>query len=58
MKELNQGDKDYLLKTIRDIKDFPKPGIIFKDITTLLSDKKAFNFLMDHLANRYKNENI
>lgn len=58
MKELNQGDKDYLLKTIRDIKDFPKPGIIFKDITTLLTDKKAFNFLMDHLAAKYKDENI
>jgi len=58
MKELTQGDKDYLLKTIRDIKDFPKPGIVFKDITTLLADKRAFNFLMDHLTDRYKNEDI
>jgi len=58
MKELNQGDRDYLLKTIRDIKDFPKPGIVFKDITTLLGNKKAFNFLMDHLAARYQDENI
>ncbi len=58
MKTLNQSDKDYLLSTIRDIKDFPKPGIVFKDITTLLADTRAFNFLMDHLADRYENEDI
>lgn len=58
MKTLNQSDKLYLLNTIRDIKDFPKPGIVFKDITTLLGDSKAFNFLMDHLADRYKDEDI
>ncbi len=50
MKELNQSDKEYLLDSIRDIHDFPKPGIVFKDITTLLGDAKAYNFLMDHLA--------
>lgn len=58
MKTLNQHDQDYLLRTIRDVKDFPKPGIIFKDITTLLADKRAYNFLMDHLAERYKDEDI
>ena len=58
MKELNQSDKEYLLDSIRDVKDFPKPGIIFKDITTLLGDAKAYNFLMDHLADRYKNADI
>ena len=58
MKTLNQSDKEYLLDSIRDIKDFPKPGIVFKDITTLLADAKAYNFLMDHLADRYKNEDI
>jgi len=58
MKELNQSDKDYLLKTIRDVKDFPKPGIIFKDITTLLADEKAYSFLIDHLADRYEDMDI
>ncbi len=38
MKELSKFDKEYLLGTIRDIKKFPKPGIIFKDITTLLGN--------------------
>lgn len=58
MQTLNQADKEYLLNSIRDIKDFPKPGIVFKDITTLLNNERAYNFLMDHLASRYKNENI
>jgi adenine phosphoribosyltransferase len=54
MKELSSADKEYLIKSIRDIPDFPKPGIVFKDITTLLNDSKAFRFLMDHLEARYK----
>ncbi len=58
MKELNSRDKNYLLSTIRDVKDFPKPGIVFKDITTLLNDNKAFNFLMDHLIDRYRGYEI
>ncbi len=58
MEQLNSEDKAYLLETIRDIKDFPKPGIIFKDITTLLHNKEAFRLLMDHLERRYKNMDI
>lgn len=58
MKTLNQADKDYLLDSIRDVKDFPKPGIMFKDITTLLNDNKAYNFLIDHLADRYAGESV
>ncbi|RUM67702.1 MAG: adenine phosphoribosyltransferase [Sulfurospirillum sp.] len=54
MESLNQNDKEYLLDQIRDVKDFPKPGIVFKDITTLLNNQKAFAFLMDHLHRRYK----
>ncbi len=38
---------------IRDIKDFPTEGILFKDITTLLKDGPAFRFVIDHLASRY-----
>lgn len=51
-------DKEYLLQSIRDIPDFPKPGIIFKDITTLLNDKKAFSMLMEHLEDRYKSYDL
>ena len=43
---------------IRNIPDFPKPGILFRDITTLLKDKKAFKLALDSLVNKYKNKKI
>jgi len=55
---LNDEDKKVLMDSIRDIPDFPKPGIVFKDITTLLNNKEAFKLLMDHLETRYKNDNL
>ena len=51
-------NKEYLLQSIRDIPDFPKPGIVFKDITTLLNDAKAFTMLMEHLQDRYKDRDL
>ena len=51
---LTKEEKKILLDSIRDIKDFQKKGIVFKDITTLLNNKVAFNILMNHLVNRYK----
>ena len=47
-----------LREWIRDIPDFPKKGIIFKDITTLLKEKTAFQHAIDSLAGHYKNKNI
>ncbi|RXJ85275.1 adenine phosphoribosyltransferase [Arcobacter sp. CECT 8985] len=58
MKELSSQDKTRILSSIRDINDFPKEGIVFKDITTLLNDKEAFNLLMNHLQNRYKDYDL
>jgi adenine phosphoribosyltransferase len=55
---LNEDEKKFLLDSIRDIPDFPKPGIVFKDITTLLNNKDAFTKLMDHLEARYKEMNL
>jgi adenine phosphoribosyltransferase len=40
---------------IRDIPDFPKPGILFKDITPLLSDPTAFRAAVERLAEHYGN---
>jgi adenine phosphoribosyltransferase len=37
-------------KLIRDVPDFPKPGILFKDITPVLADPKAFQSMISHLA--------
>ncbi len=42
-----------LKRKIRDIQDFPKPGIVFKDITTLLRDASCFNRAVDLLGHRY-----
>ncbi len=58
MRELSKKDREYLLNTIRTIENFPKPGVNFKDITTLLNNKKAFKLLMDHLESRYKEKEI
>lgn len=58
MEELSQKDKEYLLNSIRIVKDFPKPGILFRDITTLLNNQKAWKFLLDHLEARYKEFNL
>ncbi len=47
-----------LKKSIRDIPDFPKKGIIFKDITPLLKDKKAMKASIDALAKALKGKKI
>ena len=43
---------------IRDIKDFPTEGILFKDITTLLKDGPAFRYVIDAIASRYQKERV
>ncbi|XP_073138579.1 adenine phosphoribosyltransferase 4 [Henckelia pumila] len=44
--------------TIRVVPDFPKPGIMFQDITTLLLDPKSFKDTVDLFVERYKSKNI
>ena len=51
-------EKFNLKAHIRNIPDFPKPGILFRDITTLLKDKLAFKIAVDALSNKYKNKKI
>jgi adenine phosphoribosyltransferase len=41
---------------LRDIPDFPQPGIVFKDFTPLLADGKAFGALVTDIADRYRGE--
>jgi len=43
---------------IRDIKNFPTEGILFKDITTLLKDGPAWRFAVDSLASHYQKERV
>src|SRR6266849_3219598 len=47
-----------LSKYIRDIPDFPKPGILFKDITPLLADPPAFARTIDLLCDRYQGRRV
>ncbi|RDG38558.1 adenine phosphoribosyltransferase [Streptomyces corynorhini] len=42
--------RELLLSRIRDVADYPRPGVVFKDITPLLADPKAFTALTDALA--------
>ncbi len=51
-------DLAILQSHIRDVPDFPKPGIIFKDITPLLSNAAAFNLAVDMLAERLSESGI
>jgi adenine phosphoribosyltransferase len=47
------------LKTlIREVPDFPKPGILFYDITTLLRDKTGFRCVIDGLRTHYRNAEV
>ncbi len=47
-----------LESSVRSIPDFPKPGILFRDITTLLQNKKAFKEAIGRLVKKYKNKKI
>ena len=49
---------DDLKHKIRTIPDYPKPGIQFRDITSLLADPQAFNDVMDRFVKRYQDEQI
>jgi adenine phosphoribosyltransferase len=55
-KELELSEK--LKKIIRDVPDFPKKGIIFKDIMPLLSNYNAFSEMVDFFSKRYKDKGI
>ncbi|MDJ0660807.1 MAG: adenine phosphoribosyltransferase [Crocosphaera sp.] len=47
-----------LKRLIRDIPDFPKPGIVFRDITTLLSDAEGLRYTIDTLTEKCKAANL
>lgn len=47
-----------LKEKIRDIPDFPKPGVVFKDITPLLADARAFRTAVDLIGDRYRDRGL
>ena len=51
-------DASWLKDHIRDIPDFPRPGVVFKDITPLLADVDAFRFAVDAIADHYAGNEV
>ena len=49
---------DHLKQLIREIPDFPKPGILFYDITTLLKDHTGFHAVIDALATQFRGSGV
>jgi len=49
---------DELKKLIREIPDYPKPGILFYDVTTLLKDRQGFHALVDKLCEHYSGRKV
>lgn len=49
---------DDVKQAIRDVPDFPKPGIMFKDLTTAFKDKDVFEFMCDEIYNFYRDKHI
>ena len=47
-----------LKSTIRTIPHWPKHGVMFRDVTTLLKDANAFGYVIDKFCERYKNDSI
>ena len=53
-----EPNHEWLKEHIRDIPDFPQPGVVFKDITPLLADKKAFTYTIDAIAHQFDRDDI
>ena len=51
-------DPSFLHRFLRDVPDFPSPGVLFKDITPLLADAGAFGFAVDALAEPYADAGV
>src|ERR1700720_4415451 len=49
---------DDLKKLIREIPDYPKPGILFYDLTTVLQDARGFHALVDQLCTHYEGQKV
>jgi adenine phosphoribosyltransferase len=45
-------------KAIRKVKDFPKPGILFYDVTSIFADPAAYRYVVDRMLETYRNEKI
>lgn len=53
-----RGELDELKRTIRDVRNFPKPGIVFRDVTPVLLDPDLFSRAIQLMAEPYQGERI
>jgi adenine phosphoribosyltransferase len=51
-------DKNHIQSLIKDYPDFPKPGILFRDITPVFRDNRSLNFLADYFYDKFKTKHI
>lgn len=58
IEKISKDDEEFIKGKIRTIPNWPKPGVMFRDITTLLKDNEGFKRTIEILENRYKNRNI
>jgi adenine phosphoribosyltransferase len=52
------SDTSWLKDFVRDIPDYPRPGVVFKDITPLLADIKSFRYSVDALSDHFAGERV
>ena len=55
---MDDVDYNYIKSTVRNIPDYPNKGIMFRDITTLLKDKRALSICIDELADWVREKDI
>jgi len=55
---VNEQQREFLRQSIRTIEDYPKPGIQFRDITTLLRERRAFEITIEALIAPWRNVGI
>lgn len=53
-----ENPADYIRQTIRSVPDWPKPGVVFRDITPVLQDPRAFRVLIDLFVYRYMSKRL
>jgi adenine phosphoribosyltransferase len=58
IEKVSRNDEEFIKSRIRTIPNWPKPGIMFRDITTLIGDKEGFDRVINVLYEKYKNRGI
>ncbi|MBE7704162.1 MAG: adenine phosphoribosyltransferase [Cyanobacteria bacterium SIG28] len=55
---VTKNELDYVRENVRQVPDFPKPGILFLDITTATKDAKSFQLSLEYLYDQFKDEKV